>query len=40
MCFWMDKSPTPLAAYPALAAFKARLDADADVTQALGAEDF
>jgi glutathione S-transferase len=39
MCRWKDKSPRPPAAYPALAAFKARLDADADVTQALGAED-
>ncbi len=38
MCRWKDRSPTPLARYPALAAFKARLDADEEVQRALGEE--
>ena len=38
MCRWKDKTPAPIAAYPALAAFKARLDADAGVRQAMQEE--
>ena len=38
MCRWKDNSPTKLAAYPALAAFKARLDADPDVKLVVEAE--
>lgn len=38
MCRWKDNSPTKLAAYPALAAFKARLDADPGVKLAVDAE--
>lgn len=38
MCGWKDNSPTPLASYPALAAFKARLDADEGVKLALAGE--
>jgi len=35
MCRWKDRSPQPIAAYPELAAFKARLDGDAGVRRAL-----
>lgn len=38
MCGWKDRSPTPLASYPALAAFKARLDADEGVQRGLAGE--
>ena len=38
MCRWKDRSPEPIAAYPALAAFKARLDNDPDVRSALERE--
>ncbi len=38
MCRWKDRSPTPLANYPALAAFKARLDADEGVQRAVSEE--
>lgn len=38
MCRWKDSSPKKLAAYPALAAFKARLDADPGVRRAVEAE--
>ena len=38
MCRWKDNSPTKLSAYPALAAFKARLDADPGVKLAVDAE--
>ena len=38
MCRWKDNTPTPLSAYPALAAFKARLDADPGVQRALQEE--
>jgi len=38
MCGWKNNSPTPLASYPALAAFKARLDADEGVKLALAGE--
>lgn len=38
MCRWKDRSPTPLSSYPALAALKARLDADEGVQRALGGE--
>ena len=38
MCRWKDRTPTPLSTYPALAAFKARLDADAGVKRALAEE--
>ena len=38
MCRWKDRSPTPLARYPALAAFKARLDADEGVQRAVSEE--
>lgn len=38
MCRWKDRSPTPLASYPALAAFKARLDADVGVQRAVSEE--
>jgi glutathione S-transferase len=38
MCSWKDKTPTPLAAFSALASFKARLDEDQDVRRALTEE--
>lgn len=38
MCSWKDRTPTPLSAYPHLAAFKARLDADPAVMEALRSE--
>ena len=38
MCSWKDKTPQPLARYPALEAFKTRLDGDPDVIAALKAE--
>jgi len=38
MCRWKDNTPEPLARYPALAAYKARLDADAGVQRALSEE--
>ena len=38
MCRWKDNSPTKLASYPALAAFKARLDVDPGVRLALEVE--
>ena len=38
MCTWKDKSPQKLAEYPALAAFRARLDQDTGVQKALAME--
>ena len=38
MCSWKDMTPVKLSAYPALAAFKARLDLDEGVKAALAAE--
>ena len=38
MASWKDRSPEPLAHYPALAAFKARLDADDSVRHAVAEE--
>jgi glutathione S-transferase len=38
MCSWKDKTPTPLAAFSELTAFKARLDKDAAVRLALNEE--
>lgn len=38
LCRWKDRSPEPLENYPALAAFKARLDGDPDVQKALERE--
>ncbi len=38
MCRWKDLTPTPLSAYPALAAFKTRLDGDPGVQRALQEE--
>jgi glutathione S-transferase len=38
MCSWKDKTPTLLAAFPALAAFKAQLDQDPGVRRALKEE--
>ena len=38
MCRWKDKTPQPIASYPALAAFKARLDKDAGVERAVQEE--
>lgn len=38
MCSWKDRTPTPLARYPNLAGFKARLDADEGVQRALQEE--
>jgi glutathione S-transferase len=38
MCSWKDKTPKPLSAYPALAAFKSRLDNDQGVQRALNDE--
>ena len=38
VCRWKDKMPHPIADYPALAAFKARLDGDAGVQQAVREE--
>ncbi len=38
MCRWKDRTPKPLASYPALAVFKTRLDADAGVQRALAEE--
>ena len=39
MCTWKDQTPTPLVAFPALAAFRARLDQDPDVRRALEEEE-
>ena len=39
MCTWKDQTPTPLAAFPALAGFRARLDQDPDIQRALTEED-
>ena len=39
MCLWKDQTPTPLASFPSLAAFRARLDQDADVKRAVQSED-
>ena len=39
MCRWKDKTPQPIADYPALAAFKARLDGDAGVQRAVKEEE-
>ena len=38
MCRWKNKSPVPLSMYPALDAFKRRLDADPGVQRALREE--
>jgi len=38
MCSWKDHTPTPLAHYPVLAAYKARLDTDPAVKRALEEE--
>ena len=38
MCRWKDMTPTPLANFPALAAFNARLDAEPSVQRALEQE--
>ena len=38
MCSWKDKTPQPLADYPALTAFKSRLDQDPSVKRALSEE--
>ena len=38
MCRWKDKTPHPIADYPALAAFKSRLDADEGVQRAVREE--
>ena len=38
MASWKDRTPEPLAHYPALASFKARLDADEGVRRAIAAE--
>jgi glutathione S-transferase len=38
MCSWKDMTPTPLATFPALAAFNARLDADPSVQAAVQRE--
>jgi glutathione S-transferase len=38
MCGWKDRTPTPLSAFPDLATFKARLDADSAVIEALKSE--
>lgn len=38
LCTWKDKSPQKLAEYPALAAYRARLDQDAGVQKALAME--
>ncbi len=38
MCRWKDRTPKPLAAYPALASYKTRLDGDAGVKRALAEE--
>jgi len=38
MCSWQDRTPTPLAVYPALTAFKVRLDNDTGVRRALREE--
>jgi len=35
MCSWKDNTPTPLASFPALSAFKLRLDSDAGIQRAL-----
>ena len=39
MCTWKDQTPTPLAAFPALAAFTARLDQDPDVQRVIEDEE-
>jgi glutathione S-transferase len=38
MCSWIDNTPTPLASYPALAAYKTWLDSDPGIQQALQVE--
>ena len=38
MCTWKDKTPTPLAAFPSLQAYRRRLDQDPDIRRALAAE--
>ena len=38
MCSWIGKTPTPLAAYPALSAYKKWLDSDPAIQQALQTE--
>ena len=38
MCTWKDQTPTPLASFPSLAAFRARLDKDPDVMRAVQSE--
>ena len=35
MCSWKDDTPTPLASFPALSAFKRKLDSDAGIQRAL-----
>jgi len=35
MCSWKDDTPTPLAAFPALSAYKLRLDSDLGIQRAL-----
>jgi len=35
MCSWKDDTPTPLASYPALSAFKLKLDSDVEIERAL-----
>jgi len=39
MCTWKDQTPTPLQSFPALAAFRARLDKDPDIARALREEE-
>jgi len=38
MCSWQDRTPTPLTAYPALNAYKTRLDRDPGIQRALREE--
>jgi glutathione S-transferase len=38
MCTWKDQTPTPLAAFPALAGYRARLDQDPDIQRMLQEE--
>jgi glutathione S-transferase len=39
MCSWKDQTPTPLASFPSLAAFRSRLDQDPGVKRALREEE-
>jgi glutathione S-transferase len=39
MCTWKDQTPTPLASFPALAAFRTRLERDPDVLRAIREEE-